>query len=454
MIARFLAPIGAVITVIVTVWLTLGAGRTGAVIVVALLAVLVLSALPERWLPAIALVIWVLVPRRLTVALLNVDVVYPLMLILFVWAIRAALRRRGETRARDLARTWLSVLFLGFVVWLLLVTVIGRAWGESLTWVGAVVVLFMAPTLLADRATSRVLVNTWMVMTGLISVYAIVEFALSTNIVYTPLYEALGDGDVQRWSVYRSHASFGHPLYASLFLSAGLALAIGRFLEGPRKAHLVVAALALGGVITTVSRSGLLAAAAASAVVLLAGVVRSRRVSSVAKFVMVIVVAAALVGAFQSGALAERALSSEASSSSEAREWAITLAFEAARQTGWVGAGPGTSADTVRALNSYMILVENGYLQLLVSTGVAGVVFFVVALLLSGGVGLVRQRYAGFGALLAIAVCIAGFNGLESNPSMILLIGAAGAMIWSRDPVVPEAPDSVEQQEVALGRAA
>lgn len=451
--ARVLVPIGAAVAVIVTVWLSLGAGRTGVVVVTALFAVLVLSLIPERSLPAIALVVWVLVPRRFTAALLNVDIVYPLMLILVVWAIRAMMRRRGELRARDEARTWLTVLFLALTVWLLFVTVIGRAWGESLTWVGAVVILFMAPTLLADRATSRVLVNTWLVMAGLVGAYAIIEFALSANIIYTPLYEALGESDIQRWSVYRSHATLGHPLYASLFLSAGLALALGRFLEGPRKIHLVVAALALGGVITTVSRSGLAAAAVASAAVLLIGVVRSRRVSSILRFGMVLAVAAALGWAFQSGAFAERTLSSEASSSSEAREWAIMLSFEAARQSGWVGAGPGTSADTVRALDSYQILVESGYLQLLVSIGVAGALLFIVILLLSGVAGLVRQRYAGLGALVAVAVSIAGFNGLESNPSMIILLGVAGAMIWSTDPLARELPNSVRKSEEARGHA-
>lgn len=430
---------GAAVLAVVTV--VLGTGRIGAAVLAGLLAVLVLSVIPARFLPALCLALWALVPRRLTVELLGVDMVFPLAFIMALWAIRS-FRAQRDGQGADKARPVMIALFVVLAIWCVFVTVIGRQWGQSLTWVLAFVLLWAVPSILSNRRMVNALVKTWMVLAVVLGVYALIESAFQQNFLYGRVIDALAGEEAQRWSVYRSSASFGHPLYASLFFSAAFALALGKLIETPKKRYAMVALIAALAMVSTVSRTGIVAAAVAAAVVLLLAVVRAQ-ISGMAKFGLVVATGAGLLFATTSGAFLERSSSGEASSSSVAREWVFSLAFEASSRTGWIGSGPGTSADTVRALDSFQILVENAYLQLLVSVGIPGLVLFVLILAVSGVVAVSRRTYGALGALIALAVSIAGFNGLESSPSIMILLGAVSAMIWA-GPTIGASTDSLD----------
>lgn len=443
---------GASTIVLAGVVVVLGGGRFGPLVLIGLLAVLVLSVIPEHLLPALCLALWALVPRRLTVDLFGVDMVFPLAFIMAVWAIRA-LRVKGDERRVDKARPLMIALFIVMAVWLAFVTVIGKQWGQSLTWLLAFALLWAAPSLLSGRRVVNALVKTWLVLAIVIGLYALVEAALQQNFLYGRVLDALGGEETQKWSVYRASASFGHPLYASLFFTAAFALSLGKLIENPKKRYAAVALIAALALVSTVSRSGLLAAAVAAAVILLLAVVRSQ-ISGMAKFGLVVATAAGLILATTSGAFVERSGSGEASSSTAAREWVFSLAFDASSRTGWIGSGPGTSADAVRALDSFQILVESAYLQLLVSVGIPGLVLFVLLLGASGVFAVSRRSYGALGALIAIAVSIAGFNGLESSPSIMVLLGAVFAMIWVGPPsdvLVPAGSLAVPSDATPLG---
>lgn len=422
-----LAAAGALVLGVVVV--VLGAGRLGALVLVGLLAVLALSVIPERFLPALCLALWALVPRRLTVELFGVEMVFPLVFVMALWAIRSFRAQRDEQLV-DRARPVMMWLFIALAIWFAFVTVIGRHWGQSLTWVLAFILLWAVPSLLSHRRMLAPLVKTWMVLAVILGLYALVEAFFQQNFVYGRVLDTFAGEEAQRWSVYRASASFGHPLYASLFFSAAFALALGKLIETPKKRYAVVALIAALAMVSTVSRTGLVAAAVAAAIVLLLAVVRAR-ISGMAKFGLVAATAAGLLLATSSGAFLERSGSGEASSSSVAREWVFSLAFEAASRSGWIGSGPGTSADTVRALDSFQILVENAYLQLLVSVGIPGLLLVLLLLGTTVIVSIVRRSYGALGALVALSVSIAGFNGLESNPSIMVLFGAVFAMVWA-----------------------
>lgn len=419
--------LGAAVVVLVVV--ALGMGRLGLIVVLGLAGALVLSLIPIHILPALCLAVWALVPRRLAVEVLGVDIVYPLAFVMGVWVVRMLLTRPSEPSERR-SRAWLSAVLVLLAVWLAFVTLVGREWGQSLTWVVAFLLLLAAPAMLAERNAVDALVATWLGLAVLLGLYAFVEAALQQNVVYGRLLPSLDGEEAQRWSVYRVNASFGHPLYASLFFSSAFGLALGRFVERPGKRLAIVAAISGAAMVTTVSRSGLAATVVAAAAVLMLAVVRARSIPGIAKLGLVAATTVGVALATTSGAFAERSSSGEASSSSDAREWVISLALEAAARSGWIGTGPGTSADAVRALDSYQILVENGYLQLLVSIGIVGAGLFVVLLIASVAVAIRRHRYGALGALISLGVSIAGFNALESNPSMMILFGGALALVW------------------------
>lgn len=444
--------------VAVTVGLTLGVLGMGDAAYLGIGAILALAALvlvPKHLLPSIALTIWVLVPRRLFETVGPLALVFPVCAVMLVWGVRQAFSNEMRGRTRVPAKTALTTILVLTLLWLLVSTLIGQKWGDSLSWVIAFATLALVPALFADLRATRAVRSTMLVLVAITGVYAMVEYFLSANPIYDPIYALLGQPEVQNWSVYRAHSTFGHPLYASFFLAAGFALALGRALERPRFWPFAVAAIAGIGVVTTVSRGGLAAVAASAVVVILLVVFRSDRVSGMIKFLTVAATAVGMIVALQSDAFSERAGSSEAGSSADARTWIFELAYQSANNTYWLGSGPGTSADTVRALNSYQILVENGYLQILISAGLPALVLFLGILGVSCVHAIRVQRYAGLSVLVAFSTAIFGFNGLESNASIFLILGVGLMLIWTpgnEDQATGDAVEPGAARQVGLRR--
>ncbi|MBS3180071.1 MULTISPECIES: O-antigen ligase family protein [unclassified Pseudoclavibacter] len=438
------------VAVVVTVGLTLGVLGLGDGAYLGIGAILALAALiiiPKHLLPSLALVLWVLVPRRLFEDVGPLALVFPVCVVMLIWGIREALSKE-KTRSRLPAKTAIATIFVLALLWFLVSTVIGQKWGDSLSWVIAFAALALLPTLFADVRATNAARATMLVLVAITGAYALVEYLLGANLIYDPIYALLGQPEVQNWSVYRSHSTFGHPLYASFFLAAGFALALGTALERPRFWPFAVAAIAGIGVVTTVSRGGLAAVAASAVVVILLVVFRSDRVSGVVKFLTIAATAVGMFVALQSDAFSERSSSSEAGSSADARTWIFELAYQSANDTYWLGSGPATSADTVRALNSYQILVENGYLQILISAGLPALILFLAILGVSAVQAIRAQRYAGLSVLVAFSTAIFGFNGLESNASIFLVLGFGLMLIWVPEVVPPAVPDAAEALHV------
>lgn len=282
--------------VLVTVGLTfgvLGLGDAAYLGIGGILALTALILIPKHLLPPLALALWVFVPRRLFEDVGPLALVFPVCIVMLVWGVREALSKKSQHRSGAAARTSVLTLFVLAIIWLLVSTAIGQKWGDSLSWVIAFATLAFLPTFLGDARTARTVRRTMLVLVAVTGSYAILEYLLSANPIYDPIYALLGQPEVQNWSVYRAHSTFGHPLYASFFLAAGFALALGTALERPSFWPFAVAAIAGIGVVTTVSRGGLAAVAASAVVVILLVVFRSDRVSGMIKF---LTVAATAVG--------------------------------------------------------------------------------------------------------------------------------------------------------------
>lgn len=395
---------------------------------VVLLAVGACLAVPVESLPTVALVAVVLVPDRIA-DYSSSPLLMPATLALGVWVVRRLLAGGSSTGpAGDLGRhrrlrkalTGTAVALALGMVPLVLVSPNKRF---SIAWAFTFAVAVAAPLLLGDldeeaRRLRRAL--PW--VGSLVAVYAIIEYLLEQNLVYAPVYAALGLDDLQHWSVYRSDASLGHPLVAGLFFTATLSFCVGRWLETRRPGMLVLALLTGSGIVTTVSRGSYIAAAVALTAVLLVALCvqaghRLRRLVTLLAFGGVSLLAV------NSDAFVERGLSAEGVSSLNSRNALPQIAAEAARASHWLGGGPAASLPLASPYNFQQLPIENSYLQLLIGVGAWGLALFVLVLVLAAVIALRRRNLSGFGALVGYAVAIGGFAALDSRRDLVVLLG-------------------------------
>ncbi|KEP75262.1 hypothetical protein HR12_36205 [Microbacterium sp. SUBG005] len=283
---KWLTASAGIFVVIAALALTFGAltlaSRVGHPLVIALtvfaLAGLMTFLLPVDVLPAVALVAYIFIPRTLLALQSITDVFTPSFIVLLVWAIRSYSRRtqpREVFRAPAAAR----VLAVVFIVWLIVVMLLNRVIPTSLVWMLDFAVLVLIPLFVPfTRKTVENVQRAFLACAVILAAYCMIEFALQFNPVQ-PILATFGIPDVQHWSVYRSYATLGHPLYAGLFFAIAFAIALGRKLESRGRFNLVVAGLSLLGLLTTVSRNSIGAVAIASAVMIIASLVTRSRLS-------------------------------------------------------------------------------------------------------------------------------------------------------------------------------
>jgi polysaccharide biosynthesis protein PslJ len=199
----------------------------------------------------------------------------------------------------------------------------------------------------------------------------------------------------------------------------------------------VFAAVNLAGIATTVSRGALLAVGIATALLVTVSLLRrSQRIPIQRRIAIALVLVAGLAIVSQAPALQQRTGSAEASSSSLARVQLVDLGLDVAERYDWLGAGPGMASTAARELNTLGLLIENGYIQLLISIGVPGLVLFVLFTASGVGRAAIAGSYSGMAPLVIYLICVGLFNILESNMPALLLLGLASLMAWRSDPQV------------------
>lgn len=407
-------------------------GATIAVmLVVAACAFAIMLVLPVDALPATALVLYLLVPRVLLATNDFTNTFTPSFVVLAVWFVRSQLSRRTNTSGQDAAGAVPVFLMVGTSIWVVISLMLNNHEATMAAWALDFIVLFLAPLLVrnTDRAV-YMLGTTFLWSSGLMAAMCLIEFAFGRNVFLDPIYSAFDIPDVQHWSVYRAAGTLGHPLHAGLFFAMGFGLAFGRRFEGGGNRYLLFAGVNMLGVLLTVSRSSLGAVVVAAAAIIIPNLLFKSRLGTSTRISLSVLIVTATIALTQVSIFRDRLDSSEAAGSTEARNLLLDIAEQAASAHHWLGAGPGTALVAAAPFNFKGVIIENGYLQLLISLGVPGLLL-VVLLLVGGALRAARRgAYAGLGVVVAYAVAIGFFNVLESSRPTLVLGGFALMLAW------------------------
>ncbi|MHC2185616.1 O-antigen ligase [Rathayibacter agropyri] len=389
----------------------------------------VLLRVPVHWLPAMALAFFAVVPTPLTPSSFTFRMTL-WGVILIVWVARRALTPelwRAPIRdwMRELVLTpWRAIAilaFAAFLVWAAVATVRGSFASAGISWMFSVAICVGLPMLVFDAQREAVLLRrTWVVLSGLLALYACLELVAQSSPLIGAVYGALGVEQDQHWSLYRAEITFGHPLLAGTFLTVGAALAFGAWLQGSRRSDLLLGILASAGVVATVSRGPMAAVAVAVVVALVAVSVMNPDRSLLRPGSILVAGLIAGVGVLNFEPVTARNNNLDASISAGARDLAVTVAIKAAQLSNWLGSGAATSGISGRNFSD--VVIENSFLQLLISVGIPGLLFFVILIVALFGSSLSRRDVAPAAGLLGFLICLAGYNAIDAvRPSHLLL---------------------------------
>ncbi len=401
-----------------------------AVVLVTLFGLIGLFIVPVDTLPLVALCCFTLFPVN--------DLPLPsffrgasLGVVIFaVW-----LLRRKQTRQPLPMTTRLSGYLL--VCYLLATTAFTISAARSLVWTfafGASVLLPIFVGGFTDLEARRVIKGLIVLSVGL-SCFAIIEYLLHTNPIFGTLYTEGPFPVIQHWKTYRVTTTLGHPLYNAMFFAAAAAAAFAVYLETRRTAYLGAFVLTLIGLFLTGSRGALyLTPAVAVLIVIFQLRAGDKPLRSLGRIALLIAVGVGIAGVLYTQTVGVRASSGEAQSSTNARYRDIGVSLSTASHTHFLGSGPGTSNSAkdegTESVNTSSLVIENSYLQLLVSIGIPGLLLVIILL---GSVireGIRRSRLPAVAALISMVFVMSTFNFAEGDrPGLILLGLLAGCCL-------------------------
>lgn len=378
-----------------------------------LCAVVVLLRMPMWTLPATGLTLLVLIPVGYLPNSRVTNMLSPALLVMTVWGLRMLnAARLGAKR---------PALVLLALAWLAGACASSIALPASLAWSLNFVLLVVLPWWLAgdaDKKTVRALLVTWLVLVTTLAVLAIVESRIGRNPI--SVLETHYNFK-QTWAGYRVTTTLGHPLVNGTFFAMSTALAGALFLQRRHAVFLVPAALGGFAALLTLSRGASLAVAAAVAVIVGAWILRGSRGLGI-KVTVVALAVAGMTLIFTNDALEQRSASAEAISSAALRVSVIEQARFIAKETNYLGAGPGAS---VQARDHYLvnnqIRFESSFLQILVEDGYPGLIAFGSLLFISGAVAFWRRNYPGLGLVVAYTVSLGTYESIDESISLLLL---------------------------------
>lgn len=406
-------------------------GDEGTIAIPLLIGGLILAALaitlPAQWVPSLALIVFAFVPVRLVPSSGLFALAPAISIILFVWVVRKLLTRSKTTPKRMLAkghRGAFATCVTGavvLIVWSLFTLTFSDYPQSVLGWTSSLVVGALSTLLVRNAAEeAHLLTRTFITSGAILGGYAIIEGLLHTNFFFGTIYSMVGANSIQHWSVYRSEASFGHPLFAGTFFAIAGAMAVAAYMQQGQAKNLWLGAFSIAGLVFTVSRGQILAAAIAITVTFCVWLISrgERRLDKVVLLVGLAGIALFIVVEFS--ALLDRGNSTEAMASNQARDRAWNLAFQVAADHGWMGAGAGSSGAAVQYIDENTV-IENSALQLLVSVGILGVIAFFLIMFGASIFALASQSFSAFAGLFAYGVAALGYNAIERRSALVLL---------------------------------
>jgi len=370
----------------------------------------------------------------------------PGLVIVLVWALRREVAGAAHpSRALPAPLRTTILLLLG---WLLVMTLATISLSRSLVWdiaFGGTVLLPLAIGF--TKREARLVVDGLVALGALLAIYAVGEFLLKHNPLFGHLYERAPFPVEERWSTYRVTTALGHPLNNALFFAAASVAGFSRYLETRRTLYAAGFLLALVGLLLSGSRGALyltpVCLVAVVAMQVRAGALSLQRLGRLA---LIAGVGLAVLFGLYSQTVGLRANSTEGRVSTDVRYRALEASLHASSRREFLGSGPGTSnsADQEDIQNpaDVGLVIENSYLQLLVSIGLPGLVGVVA---LFGGLvwfGFRRRNIAAAGAFLAMALVIGTYNFIEGVRPDLLFLGVLGAACLATPSDRPEGADA------------
>jgi O-antigen ligase len=361
------------------------------------------------------------------------------VVVLGVWLLRRGARPRA--RMSDLTRYSAYLL----VLCLLVTSIFTISLSRSVVWSIAFIASVLLPALaggFTDKESRLIITGLITLATGL-SCFAIVEYAIRENPLLGHLYSEAPYPLVQHWSTYRVTTTLGHPLNNALVFAAAAVAAFAAYLETKRARLLVAFALTLVGLFLTGSRGALYLTPVVIVVVMVVYLRSHRlRLHGFGRIVLLVAASAGIGGTLYTQTVGARAETGEARSSTNVRYEDVRVGIARAAHLDFLGSGPGTSnsarAENAESISDSNLVIENSYIQLLVSIGIPGVLLVIVFFGALVREGIRRQRLPAVGAFLSTALVIATYNFIEGvRPGLILLGLLGGAcLVRSSDGVV------------------
>ena len=386
---------------------------------------------PLRYGPSIAVLGYALVPVNYLVVPGFEQLASPLVAGLALWSARVLQKTHRPTAPR-----WMVTLIAVLGFWLTLLTLTQSVDPVlSMKWCLALGMGVLLPALVvrAVPEAAVLLTRTLLLIASMLGVFGILEAALRENPALALPYRDFGL--TQTWAVYRITTTLGHPLSNSLFFVTVASLGFGLALTHRDRFALVASVLAAVAATLTGSFSSAVVAAVAGVLILLASAVnRSAKPGRIVIFALCLAGGVVLSVKTPFSPVADRHASAEAQGSTAYRSGLVTRVRVAALHTHYIGSGPGTTGRVTRALVGNPLPIENGWAELLISTGAVGV--GLMALLFAGtGLHALRWGQVGpLGALAAYALAAGAFNWFEGDKSGLGLIGVLLILCWGPRP--------------------
>ena len=378
--------------------------------------------LPTAWLPSMALVIHVLVPAP-PIPLASALTPSVAVVILLIWVIRRLFEKHAEHGVIHL--DW-KVLTLPVAVglWYSMSLVLSTDPPRSLGWLfvfGTSILLYtIVPVTTAD---ADLLLRTWVVVGALIALHVMFESILQSDLLYGWFYRQLGVDSIQHWSSYRPEGSFRHPLSAALFLATTSAISLGEAVRRSKAWFFLPALMAGAAAVLTLSRGSVGALVMGGLVVWSMWHPGRFPKFSALRHTSGLVGTSLLVGIVNFGPFAARLDSIEAARSSETRTEVMRIAISSSWEQGPFGGGPGMSQQVISPVNTDGLPIESSLLQLLVSTGLIGVLLFMALMLEILRRGVLARSMGAVAGLTTYLITVSVFNVFEAKESLLVFGG-------------------------------
>ena len=418
-------------------------------------ALAALTLINVDWLPAIAFGAYILLPVTSAPVPDIVTVVSPSLIVILVWLVRCP---RPEAKIRDGFDRWQHALIWLILFWMLISTIWSEYKMNAAGWgfTFAITALIIGWRRLTHQAIAN-LMKAWTFLAACLALYALVEFATKTNFLWGPIYAAGPYPPRDSYAVYRVSASLGHTLNASTFFAVSMAAMLGYWLATGRRKLLLIAGLCAAALALTSSRGGMLAGAIAAVVVFVFGAAKVRKQFGTKMLVVLGAFGAGLI-ALTVGPLAERLISDESYESGIIRDKIVALAMQTAEVSGFMGFGPGSSRPALIDITGTHLILENSYLQLLVSVGAPGLILIGLLIFVTAIRAIAAQQYAALGALAAYAISIGGFNFIEAQRPAHLILGVIMLLAWGpaipkKEERAPKLPEHLRRLDRHLSKA-